>query len=531
MTKNFTEELLNCCAHGPLDKVKTLLRQGASVDVRNPRGHTLLQVALRHGQWGVARYLHRKYPQLATVNSQRLPCLLAASQNKKDDPEGLELCLSRLGGSLNDTDAHGRSALLTACLQGHLKKTKWLLARGADVNQADQTGRTALMEATEASHVALVRALLKAGAQPNAADGNGDTALLCAMRAKKPNLTLIKMLLGNQADPEQRNHQGVSPWLLAKQKHKQALEVIEKHINSQRQIELPLFDSTAQNKKSTQAITTAHMSATIKPSGKNRMENHVRTTATPLAPAPKEQDLKTWFAAARSGHMGTLNRLLLNGMDINAVDKQGCTAVIRAAGAGHRATVAFLLQRKADIHHRSNNGSTVLSAAILANQRTICRLLLKHGADASGTGPGNVPLVLLAAAQWSEDQLLALHQQGADLSVQDKQKRTALHCAALACEFQHNLPAGKALFQFLLQHHLDLTQPDSHGLTPLEILCGGHKPHAYQAPDSRVATLLHSILQLPAAAGVIHALMPKLLASCERHGLSHTRGILLAGGS
>jgi len=241
--------------------------------------------------------------------------------------------------------------------------------------------------------------------------------------------------------------------------------------------------------------------------------------------------LGDWFAAARSGNLGKLNRLLLSGVDINATDTQGCTALIRAAGAGRRAVVAFLLQRGADLNHHSDNGSTALSASILANRRDITRLLLKEGAKANSCGPAGMPLVLLAAAQWSEDQLLALQEYGADLRVCDAHKRSALHSAALACESQHNLPAGKATFQFLIAHNLDLTQADNAGLTPLEILCGAHKAGQYTARDSHVATLLHSILQLPASSGVLPLLMPKLLASCTRHGLANARGVLLAGGA
>ncbi len=547
MTENstFTEELLNCCARGMLDKLKALMRRGASPEVCNQRGHSLLQIALRHGHWDIARYLHQHHPQLAQHNARQLPCLLAACQNKKDDPQGLELCVSQFGDSVDCVDKHGRSALLTACLQGHLKKTKWLLARGADVNLSDHSGRTALMEATDANHVSLVRALLKAGADPNAQDKQGDTALLGAVRQKKPNLTVIKMLLSNGADPERRNQQRVSPWLLAKQKRPAALELIEKHINNRRQIELPLFDNPpAENRPLKPAHACPEQAETDTDQQASTENQPQNTPAESQPPGSRRQPppvaalknrmshgLPDWFAAARSGNLGKLHRLLLTGVDINATDQQGCTALIRAAGAGRRAVVAFLLQRGADFHHRSNNGSTALSAAILASQRDITRLLLKEGAPASSNGPADMPLVLLAAAQWSEDQLLALQEYGADLSVSDGQKRSALHTAALACESQHNLPAGKATFQFLLSQQLDLTQADSAGHTPLEILCGAHKTGQYAARDSHVATLLHSILQLPASSGVLPMLMPKLLASCKRHGLTNARGVLLAGGT
>lgn len=542
--RTFTEELLACCAKGPLDKVKSLLRAGAQPEALNPRGHNALQIALRHGHWDIARFLHRQHPELARQNQQQLPCLLAACQHKKDDPQGLELCVSQLHSPVNSQDSQGRTALLTASLLGHLKKTKWLLARGAAVNAGDKAGRSALMEATEANHVSLVRALLKAGADPDQADKEGNTALLCALQHKKPNLTVIRMLLSNGADPEHRNQRQISPWLLAQQKHPAACEVIEKHINSTRQIELPLFSETAN--KEDKDMAASHPStrkphpkvSTGTPRASDAASTHTaRQTTGDDAPAQTALHnrmgtaLSDWFAAARSGNLGKLQRLLLAGTPIDAVDSQGCSALIRAAGAGRRAVVAFLLERGADFSLRSTNGSTALSVAILAGQRHITRLLLKQGADANGVGPADIPLVLLAAAQWSEDQLLALHEYGASLTVRDNLGRNALHSAALACESQHNVPAGKTAFQFLLHHQVDLLAADSHGHTPLEILCGAHKADQYQARDTHVAALLHSILQLPAVPDAIRPVMPRLLDSCARHRLANARGVLLAGGA
>ncbi len=531
----FTEELLAICASGPLDKLKALLRQDACAEnIRNRRGHTALQVALRHGQWEIARFLHRRYPALSQKSTQQLPLVLAASQYKKDDPQGLELASSLCADDIDATNTQGRSALLTASLLGHLKKVKWLLARGAAVNHQDNSGRSALMEATEINHVGLVRALLKAGANPNLTDQHGANTILCVMRHKKPSLTIVKMLLASGADPEHRDKHRHNAWLLAKEKNHAALELIEKHINHTRQIELPLFDHANHHtpaENSTHPKPTASTEDNV-PRHKHNDDASCYSPKTKMERKqhqhPGDPDLAEWFTAASSGNLGKIQRLLLGGMDINATDQHGCTALIRTIGTGRRAAVAFLLNRGADVNHASHNGSTALSAAILSHQPYITRLLLAKGANTDIPGPDRMPLTLLAAAVWSEEQLLALEAHGANLHARDRRGRTALHAAALACESNHNLPAGKATFQFLLGKKLDVLQKDNTGHTALELLCGAHKNKLYQARDSHIATLLHSILQCPALPMLPDSLLVKLAALCSRHGLANARGVILA---
>ena len=76
----------------------------------------------------------------------------------------------------------GRTALMAASENGHVKCVRALLEAGADVAQAQQDGWTALMFASQKGHLECVRALLEAGAEVMQLDEVGSCALELACR-------------------------------------------------------------------------------------------------------------------------------------------------------------------------------------------------------------------------------------------------------------------------------------------------------------------------------------------------------------
>jgi len=70
-----------------------------------------------------------------------------------------------------------------------------------------------------------------------------------------------------------------------------------------------------------------------------------------------------WHAAthcaASRGHVGCLATLIQQqGVDVDARDKNGCTALSYASSYGHCGAIWRLLQSHADSHHRDNRGRT-----------------------------------------------------------------------------------------------------------------------------------------------------------------------------
>jgi hypothetical protein len=88
-----------------------------------------------------------------------------------------------------------------------------------------------------------------------------------------------------------------------------------------------------------------------------------------------------WFDAAEADNVGTLQKLLADGVDINA-SLQGQTALLIAVCADAMQAVRFLLEQgaKPDIVDGQHFGATPLMYAASGGNVAIVRLLLQHGA-------------------------------------------------------------------------------------------------------------------------------------------------------
>ncbi|KHL54666.1 ankyrin repeat domain-containing protein, partial [Xanthomonas cannabis] len=119
------------------------------------------------------------------------------------------------------------------------------------------------------------------------------------------------------------------------------------------------------------------------------------------------------------------------GLPVDAVDAQGCTALLRAAGGGHLGVVAHLLGRGADPQRAANSGATPLSAAVSMRQTEIVAALLQAGAQIEHRLPGGVTVLMLACALGLPDIVARLLTAAADVHATDDQGLAPLHCAAL----------------------------------------------------------------------------------------------------
>jgi ankyrin repeat protein len=66
------------------------------------------------------------------------------------------------------------------------------------------------------------------------------------------------------------------------------------------------------------------------------------------------------YLAAEEGHAQTVQILLDNGVNVNAHDSLGSTALDFAAPSGHEETMKILLQNGADVKSTDIYGNTIL---------------------------------------------------------------------------------------------------------------------------------------------------------------------------
>ena len=169
--------------HGHAQVVRSLLRHGVDVNIRNEGNGTSLILASWKGHRDVVR------------------CLL-------DHGAGLDL-----------RDAFYCTPLIFAVVFGHVDSIRLLLDHKADVNLEDTEGRTALHHAIRSKRIKtdrplIVRLLLKNGANPNARNKKRRTPLhLASKRADL--LEVVRLLLEHGANLDAEDKDGKTPLQLS----------------------------------------------------------------------------------------------------------------------------------------------------------------------------------------------------------------------------------------------------------------------------------------------------------------------------
>ncbi len=98
-------------------------------------------------------------------------------------------------------------------------------------------------------------------------------------------------------------------------------------------------------------------------------------------------------SAAQAGDIEMLKAAVTAGVDVNARDSRGRTALMHAVDKGYPLLVSELLEAQADVNVRAPDGATALFMAAAHGHTEIIELLMKAGAAVSVRGPkGETPV-------------------------------------------------------------------------------------------------------------------------------------------
>ncbi len=178
------QALIAAAGKGDLGAVERLIREGAGVAARDPRGRTALLAATHGNHVPVARALIAAGADVnAKDDMQDSPYLYAGAEGRH---EILKMTLAA-GADLKSVNRYGGTALIPAAHHGHPEAVRILLATAIDKDHVNKLGWTALLEAVllgdgGATHTEIVRLLVEAGANVNIADREGITSLQHAKR-------------------------------------------------------------------------------------------------------------------------------------------------------------------------------------------------------------------------------------------------------------------------------------------------------------------------------------------------------------
>jgi ankyrin repeat protein len=195
--------------------VRALLEKRANVNAPQADGMTALHWAAYHDDVDSVKLLLAAGADAKAASRYGVTPLSLACTN--GNTAVVELLLDS-GADANSTLAGGETVLMTASRTGRLDPVKALLAHGADINARERKGQTALMWAAAEGHVEVVDALLKAGADFKTQLPSGFTPFFFAVREGRTEVVTRLLKAGckvNDVMRPERNGQAASPLILA----------------------------------------------------------------------------------------------------------------------------------------------------------------------------------------------------------------------------------------------------------------------------------------------------------------------------
>lgn len=197
--------------------LQSLLENKADVNAPQVDGMTALHWAAHHDDLDAANLLIEAGAKANARNRYGVTPLYSACLN--GNGKLTELLLER-GADPNASLHEGETALMTASRTGHPGPVKALIAKGARVNAKGRKDQTALMWAAADGHVEVVNLLLEAGADSRAQLDSGFTPLLFAVREGRTEVVEALLSAGidvnEAAKPKSgRLPRGTSPLTLA----------------------------------------------------------------------------------------------------------------------------------------------------------------------------------------------------------------------------------------------------------------------------------------------------------------------------
>lgn len=254
------------------------------------------------------------------------------------------------------------SPLLYAARDGRLTAARMLVEAGADVNAPNANGTSPLVMAVMNNNIEIAHLLIEHGADIDAADWYGQTPLWSAVDVRNmavnsntlengvdrgPVLELIRELLARGADPNPRTRQ-VPPL---------------------RRWNMPLGSLSWVDFTGQTPFLRAALSGDVtvmKLLHEYGADPHIATFGgtTPLmAAAGVNWVVRQTFDEGPEALLEAVKYCVELGMDVNAVNSMGLTALHGAANRGSNDIIEFLYKRGADPHMADNEGRTAMDWA------------------------------------------------------------------------------------------------------------------------------------------------------------------------
>ncbi|HEY1304316.1 MAG TPA: ankyrin repeat domain-containing protein [Vicinamibacterales bacterium] len=149
-----------------------------------------------------------------------------------------------------------------------------------------------------------------------------------------------------------------------------------------------------------------------------------------LAGTARAADEPTLADAAEQRDRALIGKLLAAGVDVNAAQVDGMTALHWAVYNDDAETAGLLVRSHADVNLTNRYGVPPLSLACTNGNAALVRLLLDAGANANASLPGGETVLMTAAKVGTLEAVKALLARGANPNAKERRDQTALMFAA-----------------------------------------------------------------------------------------------------
>lgn len=169
---------------------------------------TPLMIASSYGHYDIAKSL---IDNGALVNLRASDGFNALMEAVRTDNIDMAKLLINNNSDINIKNKDGKNMIILACENGNEEMFNLLVENNADINEKSSWGASALIYASEKGNINIMKYLIDNGIDVNGkADDNGDTPLLWAVTGENP-YEASKLLIENGANVNATNDGGVAP--------------------------------------------------------------------------------------------------------------------------------------------------------------------------------------------------------------------------------------------------------------------------------------------------------------------------------
>lgn len=436
--------------YGRVDVARLLLKNGANVNAMDSIGKTpillIIPLAAQAEMYPLLIQSH------ANVNQKDMygDTVLHVATLANAPVNTLSLLLSN-GALLNERNKEGVTPLALAISTQHPEQVRFFAQNGADIYAEDVEGNTPLAKALDSSDAQMLKTLI--GKENIAStDSSGNTALHIAISKDAP-IEYIRYLIEAGSDVNARNKNGDSALFITVQKNRKDAGdlLLEKNADifaTNTQNNSPLRLALTRGGEVQDWLITSKTLNSTDGSGNTPLhyasEWHLNTAIVALIQKGAKVDAQNGngesavYSAVKGGDdsPSTINVLVSNGLIIDSKDKLGrdnlgntpLHAAVKWNGFNNAKT---LISLGLDVNAQNLSGKTALSDACRSAKKDMAVLLIRSGADINATDATGRTVLMDAISSNHEEMVRLLIQYKANVQIQEMSGRNAYHEAAL----------------------------------------------------------------------------------------------------